>query len=126
MKQSHSTTKCRLSATSSCLFLTIFCSFRPLADVADADQKTPPRAGRAHCTLMPPRSTPQRKQPNCCNDYYLLQLGPINRAVSQLARVQLFAKFLRVFFHPIASKPISTACLLVDFNLPPNIFIKRQ
>ena len=53
-------------------------------------------------------------------------LRPINLTVSQPAMVHLFAKSLRVLFHSLASKSISTTCLLVEFNLLPNVFIERQ
>ena len=53
-------------------------------------------------------------------------LRPINRAVSEPPQVQLFAKFFGVLLHAVASKPISTTCLLVEFGLPPDVFIECQ
>ena len=57
---------------------------------------------------------------------HLRGLRPINPTVTQPTLVHLFAKFLRVLLHSLSSKPIPTTCLLVEFNLPSDVFIKRQ
>jgi hypothetical protein len=58
-----------------------------------------------HLSSMPARCAP-RESDQTVPDFWGLR--PINPIVSQLALVHLFAKSLRVLFHSLASKSIST------------------
>jgi hypothetical protein len=56
----------------------------------------------------------------------MVLLAPINRRKSQPPPVHFVAQFVGVLFHAFTDKPVSTARLHIEMDLPSDIFVERQ
>jgi hypothetical protein len=51
---------------------------------------------------------------------------PVYRRESQSSSIHFFAQLVGVLLHAFPNKPVSTAQLRIQVDLPPDVFIERQ